>query len=145
MIFQRGEYTKPMGLDGWCFQRGEYTKPNGFWWVMFSKGGVHKTDGLWLWCFKGGSTQNRWVLMGFGMFSYCFQKLSARGVYFGKYGQSHLPHKSAPVCSKVMTCRDFFSGWILVSSGPGFYLRPQTGHSREIRRNSLREFRPQRG
>ena len=36
VIFQRGEYTKPMGFDGWFF--------------------------------KGGSTQNRWGLMGFGMF-----------------------------------------------------------------------------
>ena len=33
----------------------------------FSKGGVHKTDGFWY-------------------FFYCFWKLSARGVYFGKYG-----------------------------------------------------------
>ena len=46
----------------------------------FSKGGVHKTDELWWvsfqrgeymkpmafdgWFFKGGSTQNRWALMG---------------------------------------------------------------------------------
>ena len=29
-FFQRGEYTKPMGFDGWFFQRGEYTKPMGF-------------------------------------------------------------------------------------------------------------------
>ena len=54
VIFQRGEYRKPMGFDGWFF--------------------------------KGGSTQNRWLLMGFGMFFYCFYKLSAWDVYFGKYG-----------------------------------------------------------
>ena len=36
VIFQRGEYTKPMAFDGWFF--------------------------------KGGSTQNRWLLMGFGIF-----------------------------------------------------------------------------
>ena len=29
-IFQRGEYTKPMGLWWVIFQRGEYTKPMGF-------------------------------------------------------------------------------------------------------------------
>ena len=36
VIFQRGEYTKPMGLMG-----------------DFSKGGVHKTDGFWecFYCF----------------------------------------------------------------------------------------------
>ena len=30
VIFQKGEYTKPMGFDGWFFQRGEYTKPMDF-------------------------------------------------------------------------------------------------------------------
>ena len=30
----------------------------------FSKGGVHKTNGFWWVIFKGGSTQNRWLLMG---------------------------------------------------------------------------------
>ena len=34
VIFQRGEYTKPMAFDGW-----------------FSKRGVHKTDGFW-WVFE---------------------------------------------------------------------------------------------
>ena len=43
VIFQRGEYTKPMAFDGQHFQRGEYTKPMGF-------------DG---WFFKGGNTQNQ--------------------------------------------------------------------------------------
>ena len=70
VIFQRGEYTKPMGFNGWFFKGG--TTQNQ-WVVMggFFKGGVHKTYGL---------------LMGFGMFLYCFWKLSAGGVYFGKYG-----------------------------------------------------------
>ena len=54
VIFQRGEYMKPMGLDGWFL--------------------------------KGGITWNRWLLLGFGMFFYGFQKSSVRGVYFGKYG-----------------------------------------------------------
>ena len=37
VIFQRGEYTKPMGFDGWFFKGGEYTKPmafDGFWSVL---------------------------------------------------------------------------------------------------------------
>ena len=144
VIFQRGEYTKPMGCDGWFFKGGSTQNR---WVVMgdFSKGGVHKTDGLWWvifqrgeytkpmgcdgWFFKGGSTQNRWVVMGdfskggvhktdglwwvifqrgeyikpmgcdgwffkegstqtdgFWRVFYFFEKLSARGVYFGKYG-----------------------------------------------------------
>ena len=65
VIFQRGEYTKPMGFNEWffkggvhktnglwwvSFQRGEYTKLMAFWWVSFQRGGVHKTDGFW-WVF----------------------------------------------------------------------------------------------
>ena len=50
VIFQRGEYTKPMAFHEWFFQRGEYTKP-----MSFDE-----------WFFKGGSTQNRWL---FGNFS----------------------------------------------------------------------------
>ena len=76
VIFQRGEYTKPMGFDGWVLKGGSTQNR---WGLMgdFSKGGVHKTDGLW-WVsfqrgeyikpmvfdgrfFKGGSTQNRWL------------------------------------------------------------------------------------
>ena len=30
VIFQRGEYMKPMGFWWVIFQRGEYTKPMGF-------------------------------------------------------------------------------------------------------------------
>ena len=70
VIFQRGEHIEPTAFGGWCFQRGEHTKP-----ITFDGG-----------FFKGGSTQNRWDLMGFGVLGYCFYKLSARGVYFGKYG-----------------------------------------------------------
>ena len=46
VIFQRGEYTKPMGFDGWFFKGGSTQNR---WALMgdFSKGGVHKTDGLW--------------------------------------------------------------------------------------------------
>ena len=58
VIFQRGEYTKPMGFWWVSFQRGEYPKPMAF-------------DGFW-------------------NFFYCFEKLSTRGVYFGKYGILHL-------------------------------------------------------
>ena len=79
VIFQRGEYTKPMAFDGWFFKGGSTQNR---WLLMgdFSKGGVHKTDGFWWvifqrgeyikpmgfdgWFFKGGSTQNRWLLMG---------------------------------------------------------------------------------
>ena len=49
VIFQRGEYTKPMAFDGWVFKGGSTQNR----WVLmgdFSKGGVHKTDGF------------RWVL-----------------------------------------------------------------------------------
>ena len=69
--FSKGGVHKTDGVWMGDFQRGEYTKPMGFGWVIFSKGGVHKTDGVW---------------MGFEMFFYCFYELSARGVYFGKYG-----------------------------------------------------------
>ena len=70
VIFQRGEYTKPMDFDGWFFiggstqnrwllmgdsSKGGVHKTDGSWWVMFSKGGVHKTDGSWWVMFsKGG-------------------------------------------------------------------------------------------
>ena len=40
VVFQRGEYMKPMGFDGWFFKGGSTQKPMGF-------------DG---WFFKGGST-----------------------------------------------------------------------------------------
>ena len=46
VIFQRGEYTKPMGFGGWFFKGGSTQNQ----WALvgdFSKGGVHKTDGLW--------------------------------------------------------------------------------------------------
>ena len=35
VIFQRGEYTKPMAFDGWFFKGGGggVHKTNGFWWV----------------------------------------------------------------------------------------------------------------
>ena len=46
LIFQRGEYTKPMGLDEWFFKGGSTQNR---WFLMgdFSKGGVHKTNGCW--------------------------------------------------------------------------------------------------
>ena len=46
VIFQRGEYTKPMSFHGWFFKGGSTQNR----WVLmgdFSKGGVHKTDGFW--------------------------------------------------------------------------------------------------
>ena len=46
VIFQRGEYTKPMAFDGWFFKGGS-TWNRWDWMGDFSKGGVHKTDGLW--------------------------------------------------------------------------------------------------
>ena len=53
VIFQRGEYTKPMGCDGW-FSKGGSTQNR--WAVMgdFSKGGVHKTNGSWWVIFQRG-------------------------------------------------------------------------------------------
>ena len=53
VIFQRGEYTKPMGFDGWFFKGGSTQNR----WVLmgdFSKGGVHKTDGFWWVIFQRG-------------------------------------------------------------------------------------------
>ena len=54
----------------------------------FSKGGVHKTDGLWWVSFRrgGGVYTKPMDFHGFWEFFYGFEKLSARGVYFGKYG-----------------------------------------------------------
>ena len=63
-FFQRGEYIKPMGFDGWFFQRGEYMKPMGFDGWFFQRGEYIKPMGFDGWFFKGGSTWNRWVLMG---------------------------------------------------------------------------------
>ena len=68
----------------------------------FSKRGAHKTNGLWWVIFQrgGGGTQNQWVMMGdfskgggvhktdgFWKSFLLPLKLSARGVYFGKYGK----------------------------------------------------------
>ena len=53
VIFQRGEYTKPMGFDGWFFKGGSTQNQ----WILMgdsSKGGVHKTDGLWCMIFQRG-------------------------------------------------------------------------------------------
>ena len=70
VIFQRGEYTKPMGCDGWLFKGGVH-KTDGLWMGDFSKGGVHKTDGLWMGDFsKGGGEYTK--PMGFGILFYCF-------------------------------------------------------------------------
>ena len=46
VIFQRGEYTKPMGFNGWFFTGGSTWNR---WALMgdFPKGGVHNTDGFW--------------------------------------------------------------------------------------------------
>ena len=54
VIFQRGEYTKPMGFDGWFFKGGSTWNR----WAFegdFSKGGVHETEWLLVGKFpKGG-------------------------------------------------------------------------------------------
>ena len=44
--FSKGGVHKTDGFWWVIFQRGEYTKPMGFHWWVF-KGGVHETDGLW--------------------------------------------------------------------------------------------------
>ena len=46
VIFQRGEYTKPMGFDG-DFSKGGVHKTDGVLLGDFPKGGVHKTDEFW--------------------------------------------------------------------------------------------------
>ena len=53
VIFQRGEYTKPKGFDGWFFKGGSTQNR----WILmgdFSKGGVHETDGFWWMSFQRG-------------------------------------------------------------------------------------------
>ena len=50
------------------FSKGGVHKTDGLLMDDFSKGGVHKTDGFWMGDFSKGVLQNRWVLMGFGMF-----------------------------------------------------------------------------
>ena len=53
VIFQRGEYIKPMDFDGWFFKGGSTQNR----WILmgdFSKGGVHKTDGFWWVIFQRG-------------------------------------------------------------------------------------------
>ena len=53
VIFQRGEYTKPMAFYGWFFKGGSTQNR----WVLmgdFSQGGVHKTDGFWWVIFQRG-------------------------------------------------------------------------------------------
>ena len=52
----------------------------------FSKGGVHKTDGSWWVIFQRGEYTKPMGLDGFWNFFYCFWKLNAWGVYFGKNG-----------------------------------------------------------
>ena len=71
VIFQRGEYTKPMGLWWVIFQRGGVHKTDGFWWVIFQRGEYTKPTAFDGWFFKGGSTQNRWAVMG--DFFICFE------------------------------------------------------------------------
>ena len=51
VIFQGGEYTKPMGCDGWFFEGGRGVhRMDGFWWVIFQRGEYTKPmgfDGFW--------------------------------------------------------------------------------------------------
>ena len=92
---------KPMAFDGWFFKggstqnrwilvgdfsKGGVHKTNEFWWVIFQRGEYTKPMNFGGWFFKAGSTQNRWLFDGFWNVFYGFQKLSARGVYFGKCG-----------------------------------------------------------
>ena len=83
----------------WFFKGGSTQNQ----WVLmddFSKGGVHKTDGfLWV-VFQRGEYTKPMGFEGFWNFFYWFRKLSARGVYFGKYGNqvknilTHIHRKS---------------------------------------------------
>ena len=81
VIFQRGEYTKPMAFNGWFFKGGSTQNR---WALMgdFSKGGVHKIDGFSWVIFQRG----KYKTDGFWNVFLLFQKLSPLGVYFGKYG-----------------------------------------------------------
>ena len=53
VIFQRGEYMKPRGFDGWFFKGGSTQNQ---WGLMgdFSKGGVHETEEFWWVVFQRG-------------------------------------------------------------------------------------------
>ena len=71
VIFQRGEYIKPMAFDGWFFKGGSTWNR----WLLvgdFSKGGVHKTDRLWwvLECFFIAS--NNWASGAWTVWQLCF-------------------------------------------------------------------------
>ena len=44
---------------------GGVHKTDGFWWMIFHRGEYIKPMGFDGWFFKGGSTQNRWLLMDF--------------------------------------------------------------------------------
>ena len=94
LIFPRGEYMKTMAFNGWFFQGGSTQNR----WVLmgdFSKGGVHKTERVLMGDFsKGGVHRTKKFLRVLDSLSYCFWKLSARGVYFGKYGTS-VQHKNS--------------------------------------------------
>ena len=76
------------------------------------------------WFFKGRSTQNRRVVMGFGMFFCYFWKLSALGVYFGKYGNiTGVFLGVGSLCRENTTCTkdipDSFCNMTNVSHGYG--------------------------
>ena len=74
--FSKGEYTKPMGFDGWFFKGGSTQNR---WALMddFSKGGVHKTDGLWWVIFQRGEVHKTEENRGKRpMTTYCFTQRS---------------------------------------------------------------------
>ena len=50
------------------FSKGGVHKTDGVWWVTFQRGEYTKPMGFDGWLFKGGSTQNRWLVMDFGNF-----------------------------------------------------------------------------
>ena len=52
----------------------------------FSKRRVHKTEGFWWVIFQRGEYIKAMAFDWIWNIFYCFEELSARGVYFGKYG-----------------------------------------------------------
>ena len=89
VIFQRGEYTKPMAFDGW-FSKGGVHKTDGFWWVIFKGGSTQNQWAFDGWFSKGGSTQNRWAFDGFWNVFLWLLKIKRPGRLFRQIRYFHL-------------------------------------------------------
>ena len=60
--FSKGGVHRTDGVVMGDFSKGGVHKTDGFWWVIFQRGEYMKPMGCDGWFFKGGSTQNQWLL-----------------------------------------------------------------------------------